>query len=294
MYEGGGNCHCIAITHVPVIIGWDRVSNPGGLCVCVDDADSGHVDQGTLVKHDEVLERVEADDEVWLDGGSVQAVVFPARHDLVVVVDHLDRQEIEQGLAIGDGTGRPLVEEMVALCQAGALDDYPALAWAGSDEEDDSTTVRRLLDDTDSAAEMAGCLLKADDVDSLADTVDVAGIGWVPERCVVSHMRLGSHEELKADVFRSRRVPDEVAWPVLLLDIGSLVSNTPPQSLALVVFLGCVDAGLLRLGACHGGADVAGEDGGWLRARARRLGGIRRCSRYLACREGSNAIRSIR
>ncbi len=166
-----------------------------------------------------ILERVETDDEIGDKRPSFVEMPGKAFERLVVLVEHMDLHAVEDDVAVGDGSRNPFREQVTCAREPCCLRDELGLARPRADEQDQAASVGDLLDNTRGAAQMGGRLLEGDDVDALADAVDVAAVGWVPERGVVAHVRLGRHEELERDVFGARGVEEEVARPVPLVDV---------------------------------------------------------------------------
>ena len=207
---GGGGVSCL-----PVIVGRDLVRNPRRVGVGINDTDGRDLGQAALVQQGHVLLGIQAHDEIGRQGSAVDQVVIVAVDWAIKLVHHGQGRASQQLLAVGDGSGAPLGEQVAGLGELGGAHDDGALTGTGADEQDQTAVVGDLLDDAGGAAQVGGCGLERDDVDALADAVDVAGVGRVPERRVVTHVGLGGHEILERG-FR-RRVAQ-----VLLGDVADL------------------------------------------------------------------------
>lgn len=222
---------------IPVVVCGDHIGNPRGFRVCIDDTNSRHVDKRALVKQGVILEGVEADDEVGDQRPPFVEMARKALEGLVVLVEHLYLHAAEDDVAVGNGTGRPLREQVTCAREPGGLGHKLCLAGPRAHEQDQAAPVGDLFDDARGPAQMCGCLLEGDDVDALPDAVDVARVGRVPERGVVAHVYLRGHEEFEGDVLGTWRVEEDIGGPVPLLDPCAQLPYLLLQLLALSIDL---------------------------------------------------------
>jgi hypothetical protein len=206
---------------LPVVVGRNGVGDPGGIRVCVDDADGGDVVEGALVQQDVVLERVEADDEVGAQHGAVVQLLVEAGDLGVVLVNHLQLAAAQDLLAVGDAARDPALEQVVPLGQLGGARHGAVLALAGAHEQHDAASPRHLLDDFGGAAQVGGRLLERDDVDALADAVDVARVRRVPQRGGMALVGFRGEEQLEGHVGGRGRVREERVRLVVRADLGA-------------------------------------------------------------------------
>lgn len=273
--------------YVPVIVRRNRIRNPRGFSIRIDDADRRHVHERALVQHDIVLHGVQANDEVGHEGPALRQVAVEALDGLVVLVEHLHGHTRKNDLAVRDRPGRPLGEEVAGARQPRGLRHDLRLAGPRADEQDEPAAVRHLLDDARGPAQVRRRLLQRDDVDALPDAVDVPRVRRVPERRVVAHVRLARHQQLQRHVLRPRRVQEHVRRPVRLFYSGADPADLVLQLLRHAVVLdggvGC--DGLLP---ARGSSGICGEDRRGLRFGIGRLE-RRFCEVGYACWRGLRA-----
>ena len=205
----------------PVIVGGNGVGDPCGISIGVDDANGGDVVERALVQQDVVFQRVQADDEVGPQRGAVEQLLLEARDVGVVLVDDFDLAAAQDLLAVGDAAGDPALKQVVALGQLGGARHGAVLAVAGADKQHNAASSRHLVDDFGGAAEVGGGGFERDDVDALADAVDVAGVGGVPQRGDVPLVGFGGEEELEGDVGGRGGVGEEGVRLVVRADVGA-------------------------------------------------------------------------
>lgn len=140
-----------------VIVGGDRVRDPRGVGVRIDDTDRGDVVQAALVQEDDVLERVQADDEVGLQHGPVDQGLLELGELLVQRVDDLHIAVAQDLLAVRQTARDPAFEDVVALGQLRGADDASLLALSGADEQDEASSRGDLLHDLGRTAEVGCC-----------------------------------------------------------------------------------------------------------------------------------------
>ncbi len=68
---------------------------------------------------------------------------------------------------------------------------------------------------------MGGCDLERDDVNALADAMDVAGIGWVPDGGEMTLVGLRSKEQFERHICGRGRVGEERVGLIMRLNVGA-------------------------------------------------------------------------
>ena len=163
---------------------------------------------------DLVLQRVQADDEIWAEYRVRRASGRLRHHGLVLGdlavedVDDFDRAVAEDLLAVSQAPRRPAVEDVVRAGALGGVDDGVFLAVACADEEDDTAAAGDFADDFRRALQVGVGGVEADDVDAVADAEDVGAIARVPERGVVAEVGLCGEEHREGDLEGGGWIPE--------------------------------------------------------------------------------------
>lgn len=157
-----------------------------------------------------VFEGVQADDEVGFESGAVEELVLEAVDLGIELVDYAHLAAAEDLLGVCDGAGDPAFEEMAGGGgELGGADDAAVEAGAGADEEDEAAAFCDAGDDFGGAAEVLSGGVEGNDVNTVADAEDVAGVCGVPKGGGVAHVGLGGHEELKGYISGAWRIGEE-------------------------------------------------------------------------------------
>lgn len=127
-----------------------------------------------------ILERVQAHDQIGAGDWPVIKLLLEARDLLIQLVDHFRPAATQDLLAVGDASGNPTLEQMIAFGELSSAGDGSVLSITSSHKQDHATSPRHLLDNLGRAAQMGGGNLEGDDVDALSDAVDVACVCGVP------------------------------------------------------------------------------------------------------------------
>lgn len=199
-----GRRACKESKSIPIVVSRDSIGHPRGLRIRIDHANRGDVHQRTLVQQHVVLEGIQTHDQIGHEGPAVVKVAIEALDRLVVLIHHLDGHAGKDKVGVRDAAGRPLSEEIAGTRHFRGLGDDLGLARPRADEQDQAPAVGDLLDYAGSSPQVSGGLLEGDDVDALAYAVDVARIGWVPQRGVVAHVSLGGEKQLERDILGAR------------------------------------------------------------------------------------------
>lgn len=195
--------------NIPVVVCWNGIRDPGRVSVCVNDANGGNVVQSTLVEQYIVLQRVQADDQLRPEHWAVVQLLVEAGNLLVPLVHDLGPASAEDLLAVGDASGNPLLKQVVLARELGSADNSGVLAFACAYEENEAAASRDFLHNLGGSAEMGCGGFKRNDVRALANTVDVAGIGGVPEGSGMALVGFGCKQELKRDIGGARGIAEE-------------------------------------------------------------------------------------
>jgi len=211
----------------PVVVGWNGVGDPGGIRIGINDANRWDVVESTLVEQDVVFEWVHADDEIGSQHWPIKELFFKARNFFVELVDHLCPAPTYNLLAVGDASGDPALEQMVALGQLGGARNGPFLSVAGSHKQNHACPSRDLLDDLGGTAQVGGRHLERDDVHALPYAVDVTGICRIPEGSDMALVGFGGQEKFEGDVGGGRRVVQQGVGLVVRHDDCSQLAHLP-------------------------------------------------------------------
>jgi hypothetical protein len=207
----------------PVIVCGNRVSNPLGVTIRVQNSNSRNSQQSTLVKQNVVLLHVQADDQVGSQGitllGSLGAlaVCHINLHHLSVSNNHL---------SIRNSSGDPLLEKMATASKLSSLDDGACLTLARSNEKNQTTVVGNTLNDLGGAAKVRNGRLERDDVNTLTSTVDVTLVAGVPKRSGMSEVGSGGKQQLEGKVLRRGRVVRNRVRAVVRGDAGTKLAGS--------------------------------------------------------------------
>lgn len=166
-----------------------------------------------------VLQRVQADDQIGLDGGAVLELRLEAGLLAVQLIYDFLLGAAQDLLAVGQGARRPFVEQVAAAGHFGGLDDGAGLAFAGADEEDQAAARGDAFDYFAGAAQVGGCDVEGDDVDGIvvaAHAENVLCVHRVPEGSCVAEVRLRGHQELEGHILRFGRVGEQFVRFVVL------------------------------------------------------------------------------
>jgi len=125
----------------PVVVGGDRVCNPSRVGVGIDDANCRNVVQTTLVQQDIVLEGIQTDDKIGLQGTLCLELFVKTTDFFVVFVNNLDGTATQNLRAVCDGTGNPAVKQVATSCHLCGLYHGTSLSISGSDKEDETTSL---------------------------------------------------------------------------------------------------------------------------------------------------------
>jgi hypothetical protein len=197
------------LRNLPVVVGWNRICHPGGVGVGVDDANGRDVVECALVQQDVVLQRVQADDEVWPQHRAGVELFLEARNLLVQMVHYFGPAFTQNLLSVGDAPRDPALEQMVALGQLRGSRYSPVLPIAGAHKQHHTRSPAHLLYHFGGSSQMGGCGFQRDDMDALPDAVDVACVRGVPQRRYVALVGFGCQQELERDVGGRGRVVQE-------------------------------------------------------------------------------------
>lgn len=152
------------------------------------------------MKHGIVLTRVQAHNEVWSDGPAIPNMLLEPCQCPILLIHNPYLPAGKNDVLIGDGTRRPFLVQVASTGKLGHAHNNGHVSLAISDEKNKTTVVSNRLDYTGGTAEVGGGRLEADDVNAGTLAIDVAGIGGVPLRDVVAHVRLCGHEVLECDI----------------------------------------------------------------------------------------------
>ena len=204
---------------LPVIVGRNLIRHPRRVRIRVDDTNGGNVGQTALVEHGVVLDWVQTHDEVRDQRHAVHQVLLKVGQRAIPLVHNLYGSLVQQDLSVGNGAGRPLLEQVARLSQLGGPHNYGHVTGTVAYKQDQTAVVGHLFNDAGSATQMAGRYFEADDVNAGAHTVNVPGVGRVPDRRVVTHVGLGSHQVFERRIVR--RILENLVGQVANLDIGT-------------------------------------------------------------------------
>lgn len=129
---------------LPVIICGDRISDPGRIDVGIDDADGRDVVQPAFMKQVVILQRVQADDQIRLQGGLADDMVFLSGQLAVEFIHEFQRALAEYQLCIRDATGDPALEEMTGARHLRRFDDKSPLSATVANKQDQSSSFAHL------------------------------------------------------------------------------------------------------------------------------------------------------
>lgn len=185
-----------------VVVGRDRIRDPGGIRVRVDHADGRDREQAALVQQHFVLQRVHAHDQVGPHHlvPSLRQHLVVGFNLLVVPVDRLHRAPTQDLLSVGQCAWHPAVEDMVALGFFRGADDDVAHPVPRTDKQDDTAAFRDLFNHFRRPFEVCVRDVERDDVDAVSYASDVAAVGRVPQRCGVAQMGLVGQEHGKGEL----------------------------------------------------------------------------------------------
>lgn len=195
--------------HIPVVVPWDCIRDLGRISIRVHQPNRRDVLLRALVQQRVVLERVHDHDQIRHHRPPLQQMPLEALDRLVLVVHDLELLLAQDHVAVRDGAGDPLGEQVAGAGQLGGARNHLHLALAVADKQQQAAEVGDLLDDLGGAAQRGGRLLERDDVDVGAHAVDVALHGRVPQAAVVAHVALRGHEQLERHVRGPRRVAQQ-------------------------------------------------------------------------------------
>lgn len=182
--------------HAPqaVIVGRDWIGDPRRIGVGVDDPDRWDVVQRAFVQQHPILHRVQANHQVRFQRRSVFQFTLQLPNHLIELVESNRRARGQELQAICESSRLPSLEDMIAAGQLGCFHHYSGLSLAGAHEQDETCPFSDAGDNAARPAEMGGCHVEGDDVDTLADAKYVARVSRVPERGRVAQMGLGGEK----------------------------------------------------------------------------------------------------
>ena len=184
------------------------------------------------MKQDVVLEGIQADDQIGLESTLCLELLLEALNLLVILINDFCATPAQNLSTIGNASRNPAIKQMTATSQLSSLDNDSLLTLTSSNKQDQTTTLSDTTDDSTCSSQVGGGLVKRDDVNTLADTKDVASIGGVPERSRVTQMGLRGKKELERDFIRRRRLGELLVRLVLGSDDDG--SNTVGDFLVML------------------------------------------------------------
>lgn len=140
------------------------------------------------MQQDVIFHGVQADDKIRLQSTVSLELLLKATNLAIVLINHFDATAAQNLRAVGDGPGDPAIKQVAASSHLCSLHNSAILAISGADKQHETSALRHSLYDCASAAKMRGRHVEGDNVDTLADTEDVAGIDGIPERSRVTEM----------------------------------------------------------------------------------------------------------
>jgi hypothetical protein len=123
---------------IPVIVCGNRICDPCGVGVGVNDTDGRDVVQSTLVQQDVILQRVHADNKIGPEYGALEQLLLKTGHLLVFLVDNLGPTAAQNLLTVGDAARYPPLKQVVGFGELCSTDNGRILAVTGTHEQDEA------------------------------------------------------------------------------------------------------------------------------------------------------------
>lgn len=166
-----------------VVVRRDGIGHPRRISIGINDTNSRHIIQPTLMQHDHVLERVQTNHQIRLDRRAIRQIPLELLQLLIHGIDHFRLAVAQNLLPVRQCTRDPPLKDVVPLGQLGSSHNSPLLALPCTCEQDDPAPSSDLFDNLCCTTEVGGRHVEGYDVHAFTDTEDVAGVLWVPARC---------------------------------------------------------------------------------------------------------------
>lgn len=191
-----------------IVIGGNGVRHPGWIRISVNDTDGRNVMKATLVKHDFIFQRIEADNKIGLPDWLRCQLFVKAWNLIVIVIHHLHLAVTKNLLAVGQTSRCPSLEDVISLCELRSIDNASFLTVSCANKQDQTSALGNLFNNLARTSQISSGHIQRDDVNTVSHTEDVFSISGIPQGSSVAEVRLGSEKEFEGDVGGFRGVGD--------------------------------------------------------------------------------------